>query len=57
MADVHTGLTALHVSGRGQIAITSYGGIFRLVLEEGHTYRVCVKYVIAVAILQLTQAT
>lgn len=32
------GLFSILVSGRGQLAVTSYGGLFRLVLEEGDEY-------------------
>jgi len=33
-----SGLFSIVVSGRGQLAVTSYGGLFRLVLNEGDEY-------------------
>jgi uncharacterized protein (AIM24 family) len=39
----------LRVSGRGTLAVTTYGGLFRLVLGPGELYHIHAKYVVCTA--------
>ncbi|KNE64009.1 hypothetical protein AMAG_09069 [Allomyces macrogynus ATCC 38327] len=42
-----TGIVHYRASGKGKLAITTYGGLYRLVLTSGEVYRVSPKHLIA----------
>ncbi|KAI9179494.1 hypothetical protein H9P43_004820 [Blastocladiella emersonii ATCC 22665] len=42
-----TGIVHYRAAGKGKLAITTYGGLYRLVLAAGETYRISPKYLIA----------